>query len=91
MAEHEQDGLVDVRFLDEAPPDRERWEEAIRRAYGRGIGKARLRRSGDGWQVTVAHIHEPDRAPSSETMPAPRDARALVTAALRKAGLPVSD
>jgi hypothetical protein len=91
MGEHEQDGLVDVKFLDDVPPDRERWEEAIRNAYGRGFGKARLRRSGEGWQVTVAHIHEPDRAQSSETMPAPRDARALVTAALRKAGLPVAD
>lgn len=87
----ERDDLVDVKFLDEAPPDREAWETAIRRAYGRGFGKARLRKAGDGWQVTVAHIHEPDRAHSSETMPAPRDARALVTAALRKAGLPVTD
>lgn len=91
MAQDERDMLVDVTFLDEVPPDRERWEEAIRRAYGRGFGKARLRRSGQGWQVTVAHIHEPDRAQSSGTLPAPRDARALVTAALRKAGLPVVD
>ncbi len=83
--------MVDVKFLDEVPPDKERWEEAIRGAFGRGFGKARLKKSGQGWQVTVAHIHEPDRAHSAETMPAPRDARALVVAALRKAGLPVSD
>jgi hypothetical protein len=91
MGGNERDGLVDVKFLDDPPPDRERWEEAIRKAYGRGMGKARLSRAGEGWRVTVAHIHEPDRAQSSETMPAPRDARALVTAALRKAGLPVTD
>lgn len=90
MAEGELN-LVDVKFLDEAPPDREAWEDAIRRAYGRGFGKTRLRKAGDGWQVTVAHIHEPDRARQSETMPAPKDARALVVAALRKAGLPVTD
>lgn len=83
--------LVDVKFLDEAPPDRERWDEAIRRAYGRGFGKVRLKKQGEGWAVTVAHIHEPEAAHQSETLPAPRDARALVTAALRNAGLPVSD
>ena len=83
--------MVDVKFLDEAPPDKERWEQAIRAAFGRGFGKARLKKSEQGWQVTVAHIHEPDQAPTSETMPAPRDARALVVAALRKAGLPVTD
>jgi hypothetical protein len=83
--------LVDVKFLDEAPPDRERWEQAIRSAYGRGFGKARLKKTDEGWQVTVAHIHEPDAAHSTETLPAPRDARALVVAALRKAGLPVTD
>jgi hypothetical protein len=83
--------LVDVKFLDEAPPDKERWEEAIRAAFGRGFGKARLKKADGGWQVTVAHIHEPNQATSSETMPAPRDARALVVAALRKAGLPVVD
>jgi hypothetical protein len=85
------DNLVDVKFLDEAPPDRERWEAAIRAAFGRGFGKARLKKSGEGWQVTVAHIHEPGRAESQQTLPAPRDARALVVAALRKAGLPVTE
>jgi hypothetical protein len=89
MAEGGGDSMVDVKFLDEAPPDKERWEQAIRGAYGRGFGKARLKKADGGWQVTVAHIHEPDRAQTSETMPAPRDARALVVAALRRAGLPV--
>ena len=87
----DQGSLVDVKFLDEAPADKERWEEVIRAAFGRGFGKARLKKADGGWQVTVAHIHEPDQAHSSETMPAPRDARALVVAALRKAGLPVVD
>jgi hypothetical protein len=91
MAEGDGQSMVDVKFLDEAPPDKERWEQAIRAAFGRGFGKARLKKSAEGWQVTVAHIHEPERAGSSETMPAPRDARALVVAALRKAGLPVVD
>jgi len=91
MGEANRDSMVDVKFLDEAPPDKERWEEAIRGAFGRGFGKARLKKAGPGWEVTVAHIHEPHLAGSSETMPAPRDARALVVAALRKAGLPVTD
>lgn len=83
--------LVDVKFLDEAPPDREPWDEAIRKAYGRGFGKVRLKKHEQGWQVTVAHIHEPDSAHKAETLPAPRDARAMVVAALRAAGLPVSE
>jgi hypothetical protein len=91
MAEGPRDSLVDVKFLDEVPPDKERWEQAIRAAYGSGFGKARLRKSAQGWEVTVAHIHEPSAATASETMPAPRDARALVVSALRKAGLPVTD
>jgi hypothetical protein len=87
----EGDTLVDVKFLDETPPDREPWDKAIRTAYNRGFGKVRLKKAGEGWQVTVAHIHEPDQAHTAETLPAPRDARALVVAALRKAGLPVTD
>ena len=82
--------LIDIKFLDGDPPaDRARWEEAIRKAFGRGFGKARLRRDGDQWQVDVVLIHEPSQAQKSETLPAPRDGRDKVVAALREAGLPV--
>jgi len=83
------DDLVQVRFVGEPPPQRERWEETIRRAYGRGFGKAKLVRVGDSWRVEEAFIQEPTTG--SSTLPTPTDARERVVAALKAADLPVAE
>ena len=83
--------LIDIKFLDGDPPEREKWERVIRKAFGSGFGKARLKRSGERWEVTQVLIHEPSKAQEAGTLPAPRDGRVDVATALRAAGLPVTD